>query len=366
MAENLQFKNENEIRDFFQSLEIPRDLVNRKLPEWTRLEKVATQLAGHGRIETLGWSQDGKLKLPLLGFSFGSQDPEAPVLGLYGGVHGLERIGAQVVLSLMNSFSEMIAWDPLLQEALKKIRLLFFPMVNPLGMLNRTRSNPNGVDLMRNAPIDAEENPTWLVGGHRHSSQLPWYRGTLGAPLEPEAQALIDFVQKESFRSKRVVTLDFHSGFGSTDQIWFPYAKTTRPFPHLAEFHSLKEAFEKIHPHHFYQIEPQAKHYTTHGDLWDYLYEIYREKHKTDGGVYIPLAVEMGSWLWVKKNPLQAFSALGAFNPIVPHRQKRILRRHHTLFDFMIRALVAPEFWLPEKTEQREKHLAKALDLWYR
>ena len=365
MSEVIQLKSENEARSFFQSLEIPRDALHRKLPEWNRLEKVTTQLAGHGNIEILGWSENSRDRLPLLGFSFGNQDPEAPVLGLYGGVHGLERIGAQVVLSLMSTFSEMLTWDQLLQEALKKIRIVFFPMVNPLGMMNRTRANPRGVDLMRNAPIDAEGTPTWLVGGHRHSNKLPWYRGEFGAALEAESKALIDFTQKESFGSKCVITLDFHSGFGSTDQIWFPYAKNTKPFPNLAEFHALIESYERTHPHHFYQIEPQSKHYTTHGDLWDYLCELYREKHKTDGGVFIPLAVEMGSWMWVKKNPLQAFSTLGAFNPMVPHRHKRILRRHHSLFDFMIRAMVAQKSWIPEKNDHREKHLTKALELWY-
>lgn len=316
-----------------------------------------------GRIEVLGWTRDDRFSLPLIAMSFGNPDPKAPVLGLYGGVHGLERIGSQVALSLMSSFSELILWDRLLQEALGRIRILFFPMVNPLGMLARTRSNPNGVDLMRNAPVDSVERPTWLVGGHRISPRLSWYRGSPDR-LEPEAQALVDFTREKCFESPRVVTLDFHSGFGTVDQIWFPYAKSTAPFRHLPELHALKEAFERTHPHHFYRIEPQAKHYTTHGDLWDYLYDLYLERH-AGREVFLPLAVEMGSWMWVKKNPLQIFSSLGPFNPIVPHRHKRILRRHNTLFDFLIRALIAHETWVPSHEEQRQKHLTRARELWY-
>ncbi|MFN7729428.1 MAG: DUF2817 domain-containing protein [Bdellovibrio sp.] len=358
-------QTEADVTALFHSIDLNPDKLERKFPEWLLLRKLAVDLVRSGRAQVLGTSSNGRAELPLLGFQFGNPDPKAPVLGLFGGVHGIERIGSQVVLSLMSSFSELIVWDRLLQEALSKMRIVFFPIVNPWGLYHQTRSNPRGVDLMRNAPIEALENPTWLVSGQRFSPRLPWYRGQPGH-LEPEAQALVDFVRAQSFASSRVIHLDFHSGFGTSDQIWFPFAKSTKPFPHLPEFHALKEAFEKTHPHHFYKIEPQAKNYTTHGDLWDFLYEdYYRQKGTGEGGIFLPLAVEMGSWMWVKKNPLQLFSTLGPYNPIVPHRKRRILRRHNTLFDFMIRALVSSEVWVPRLEEQRQKHLSQALDLWY-
>jgi hypothetical protein len=358
-------KSEAEVRALFDSIPIPKDLLDKKLPEWRQLERLSIELVRTGEVRVLGWADDGKYRLPLIGMSFGNRAPDAPVLALYGGVHGLERIGAQVVLSLIRSFAALALWDKLLQDALTKIRIVFFPIVNPLGMFHKTRANPAGVDLMRNAPIESDEAPTWLVGGHRLSPHLPWYRGLPDQPLQPEAQALIDFTMRECFQSPRVILLDFHSGFGTNDQIWFPYAKSRKPFPHLAELHSLKDAFERTHPHHFYKIEPQAKNYTTHGDLWDYLYDLYTQQDASKKGIFLPLAVEMGSWAWVRKNPLQMFSLLGAFNPMVPHRLKRILRRHMTLFDFMVRALVSPSVWVPSQPEQRDKHHERALDLWY-
>lgn len=361
-AKPLLLKKESEARELFSSIKVPRDLLERKLPEWKSLEKLAIELTTSGQVEVLDWASDGKYELPLMGFSFGSRDPQAPVLGIYGGVHGLERIGSQVVLAFMNSFAETLLWDKLLQQALSQIRIAFFPMVNPWGMYHVSRANPFGIDLMRNAPLDAEE-PTWLVGGQRISPRLPWYRGPEGSKMQTEAQALVDFTTAQLQNSSRVITLDFHSGFGIADQIWFPYAKTKTPFPHLAELHAFKEAFERTHPHHFYKIEPQAKNYTTHGDLWDYLYDQYLRKNKR--GVYLPMAIEMGSWLWVKKNPSQMFSALGPFNPMVPHRQKRILRRHNTLLDFTIRSLVSPDVWIPKHDEQRLKHQTRAQELWY-
>lgn len=313
-----------------------------------------------GEVSIVGHTDDSQYKLPLYAFEFGSKDPEAPVLGLFGGVHGLERIGAQVCLALLKSFSELLLWDSLTHEALKKVRVVAMPMINPLGMLHLRRSNPQGVDLMRNSPVIADEKATFLLGGHRISPWLPWYRGTRG--LEPENQAVINFCQKQFFKSKSVITIDFHSGFGVQDQLWFPYAKNTKPFPHLAELHALKEVMDRTYPHHFYRVEPQAKNYTTHGDLWDHIYDLYREKNP---GAYLPLALEMGSWLWVKKNPWQLFSTLGPFNPLKPHRQKRILRRHQTLFDFLLRSLVSSQTWATLNQEQHNKQETRALELWY-
>lgn len=302
--------------------------------------------------------------MPLIALSFGSRDPAAPTLGLIGGAHGLERIGTQVVLAFMSSFGEMILWDKLVQQALSQIRIVFMPILNPLGILDRRRANPNGVDLMRNSPYDSPE-ATFLLGGHRISPRLPWYRGTTVGELEPENQAMMNLMESQMFGSSRVITMDFHSGFGVKDQIWFPWAGAKTPFPNLAEIYALKEAFERTHPHHVYKIEPQSLNYVTHGDLWDHAYLKYRDLREGEGGVYLPLTMEMGSWAWVKKNPLQLMSALGPYNPMKPHRLKRILRRHNTLFDFMVRSLVSSEIWVPRLAEQREKYHARAIEEWY-
>ena len=73
----------------------------------------------------------------------------------------------------------------------------------------------------------------------------------------------------------------------------------------------------------------------------------------------------MGSWLWVKKNPRQLFSRRGIFNPLIEHRQQRVLRRHLALLDFVMRAAVSHRHWLPigdQRCALREAALAR----WYR
>ncbi|MNL36761.1 hypothetical protein D3C87_1588660 [compost metagenome] len=180
--------------------------------------------------------------------------------------------------------------------------------------------------------------------------------------MQIEAQALIDAVEKEIKHSRLAVTVDFHSGFGLQDRLWFPYAKSVKPYPDLPFMHAFKDLMDRTYPHHFYRVEPQAKNYTTHGDLWDYLYEGYQKNAK---GLYLPLCLEMGSWSWVKKHPAQIFSSEGPFNPIVGHRLKRTLRRHNTLMEFLLRATESHNAWTGLTEEKIKEHNQKAKELWY-
>ena len=74
---------------------------------------------------------------------------------------------------------------------------------------------------------------------------------------------------------------------------------------------------------------------------------------------------EMGSWLWVKKNPRQLFSRHGIFNPLINHRQQRVLRRHAVLLDFLARAADSHAHWQPTGAA-RDEHEAQAQALWYK
>lgn len=321
-------------------------------------------LSDRARVEVVATVRHEGLELPIHGIVIGTDDKAAPCLGVFGGVHGLERIGSDVVISWLQTISELMLWDETFQARLERSRLVFMPIVNPLGMLKRRRSNGHGVDLMRNAPIEAEEPPAFLLGGHRISNRLPWFRGGSGAgEMEVESKALCEFVAREVFPSRLALTVDVHSGFGQVDQFWFPYAKTRKPPPHIGEITALKRLFDRSYPNHFYRVEPQSLNYTTHGDLWDWLYD--RKQIEAPEGLYIPWTLELGSWIWLKKNPRQLFSALGAFNPLKPHRTRRILRRHLTLFDFLHRALLSPAMWTGLSDETRLRLQSRAKNLWY-
>ena len=290
--------------------------------------------------------------------SLGTRDPLAPAVGFFGGIHGLERIGTQVILHYMRALLFRLEWDELLHQQLQKVRLVFMPIVNPGGMFAFTRANPNGVDLMRNAPQRAESRVPFLAGGQTISAMLPWYCGRPGAPMEIESTALLQVVRAELAGRPFSLALDCHSGYGFADSIWFPYAKTRRLMPHLPEMFTLMTMLEQSMPHHGYSFEPQSNQYLLHGDLWDHAYDLAPASH-----VFLPMTLEMGSWLWIRKNPRQLFSRHGIFNPIKEHRVKRVLRRHADLLDFLTRAAFAAPRWLPA-TDRRAQLAQLATARW--
>jgi hypothetical protein len=108
-------------------------------------------------------------------------------------------------------------------------------------------------------------------------------------------------------------------------------------------------------------MEPQARTYTARGDLWDHLHDVLAAR---PGRVVLPLTLELGSWAWVRKNPRQLLSPLGSFNPIVPHRLRRTLRRHLPLFDRLL-AATASAAWARLDPHRRARHQAAALRRWY-
>ena len=332
------------------------------LPELDALERILDLGAAHLDVTVVHQvAAAGASALPVYTIGLGNPSPEVPAIGFFGGVHGLERIGAEVVIAFLHSTVMRLQWDATLHRQLESMRLVFMPIVNPGGMLLGTRANPGGVDLMRNAPIEATDQVPFLVGGQRISAELPWYRGKSGAPMEAENQALCSVVASELLTRPFSMALDCHSGFGVSDRLWFPYAHTRKPIAHLAEMQALKEVFLQTYSHHPYVFEPQSLQYLAHGDLWDYLYQ---RASTRASGVFLPLTLEMGSWLWVKKNPRQLFSRLGIFNPLIAHRLQRVLRRHQSLLDFLSRAACGHRLWLPDP-DARARHHAQALQDWY-
>jgi hypothetical protein len=336
--------------------------VDTQLPELTELQRLAAEAGPLASYRVACEVDCGERRFAVPVVAFGTRSPQRPAVGFFGGVHGLERIGAEVVLAYLRSLVTRLAWDELLHRQLETMRLVFMPLVNPGGLWRGTRANPNGVDLMRNAPVEALDPVPFLIGGQRLSASLPWYRGPPGAPMQAEAQALCRVVEEELLARPFSIAVDCHSGFGVRDRIWFPFAHTARPIEHLPEMQALAELFDRSLLHHRYLIEPQSRQYLAHGDLWDHL---YRRACADPARRFLPLTLEMGSWLWVKKNPRQLFSRHGIFNPLIEHRQQRVLRRHVQWLDCVARAACSHERWLP-RGAAREARREEGLARWYR
>jgi hypothetical protein len=340
------------------------DPLRKSLPE---LEAFESLLEGFpvGRVRTLATVRHGRQSLPVHAVLLGPDDTRLPTLLFVGGVHGLERVGTQVLLSYLRTLKAALSWDVVLCQMLTRMRLLFVPLLNPAGMALGLRSNARGIDLMRNAPVLAEHQGRWfeLYRGQRLTPFLPWYQGREGEGMEAESSALCRFVEQELFPSRCAVAVDVHSGFLAGDRIWFPYAGTRRPFAHTPEVMALTHLLGHTHEGHVYTVEPQSINYTTHGDLWDHLYDRFRLSSAP--GVFLPLTLELSSRLWYRKNPRQLMRRIGLFHPVKAHRLARVQRRHKTLFDFLTRAVISHEQWLPATEAHRSALSREAHERWF-
>lgn len=343
---------------------VPVEFLARKsFPEMAVLESLIEGFGPLARSRVVAEVTHKGKTYPLYSIAIGSKNPEAPTVGFFAGVHGLEKIGSEVVLAHMHSLLEFLRWDKNFTARFDDSRVVFMPILNPVGVVNRTRSNGNGIDLMRNSPLESEDPGGPIYRGHRLGPALPWFRGPEGIEMEVETKALIEVLEKEILPSKLALAVDVHSGFGARDRFWFPYSHTRRPFPYLPEAYALKNLFDQTYPHHIYAIEPMSRQYTIHGDPWDFVFENNRQRK--GHGLFIPFCLEMGSWSWLKKNPFNVFKKEGVFNPMLPHRRRRILRRHLPLFDFLHRAVRSPNSWLKQDESTRAGNQKKAMELWY-
>ncbi|MEI6334625.1 MAG: M14 family zinc carboxypeptidase [Methylococcaceae bacterium] len=333
-----------------------------KFPELEQLERIIERFGDKARTQVIETIRYKEHEFPIHCVTVGSTEPDAPVLAFFGGVHGLEKIGSEVILSYMETISQLLDWDEELIARLEKSRLVFVPLVNPVGVYLGTRCNGNGVDLMRNSPIEGV-GATKLYSGHNLTPHLPWYRGDI-LNMEKEALALCRVVDQHLFNSPLSIALDLHSGFGIKDRLWFPYASRKTPFAFIAETLALKELFDRCYPHHVYKIEPMCLEYVINGDLWDYLFDDFVQRFSAER-LFLPLTLEMGSWLWLRKNPSHLFSRHGLFHPLLPHRQHRVFRRHFLLFDFLHRNILYPKKWTPLAPQQKADYTKKAQEFWY-
>ena len=102
------------------------------LPELLALEKTIEQGAADLQVRVVREVRMASgLSFPVYSIGIGNPDPDIPAVGFFGGVHGLERIGAEVVMAFLQSIVMRLRWDTTLHQQLEHVRLVFMPIVNP-------------------------------------------------------------------------------------------------------------------------------------------------------------------------------------------------------------------------------------------
>lgn len=279
-------------------------------PEGFQLNQLCEEHGDKLEIEILEHIENSYYKTPMYAFYVGHKpDPKLPTIALFAGFHGIEWIGASVLMNFLDHILCSMDWDEGLKETLSKINLCGIPIVNPIGRIEGTRMNGRGIDLMRNSPVIAEK-ASFMIGGQNLSSHLPWYRGE---KLEKENLTVLKFLDDHVMPSPFKLTLDIHSGFVKTSKIWFPYA-SGRKLPEQEEgmINSIGKYLNKIFKYNMYMYEKQTITYSTNGDFWDYNMDRHCARSV---GIYLPYTLEISSYHWMIKDFLVTWNFEHVFNP---------------------------------------------------
>ncbi|GAA6134762.1 M14 family metallopeptidase [Oceaniserpentilla sp. 4NH20-0058] len=351
----------NGANGFHEFVQCHKGQLKTYVPEYLELDKIIVQNADVIQVEQLAHIPINNIHLPIPLLTIGSPETSQTTLLITASIHGVERIGTQALLAWLQSLLQRFRWDSLWRSQFEEeVALVIMPMVNPAGMYLNQRANGNGVDLNRHAPIEAEDPVPFLLGGQRISNRLPWYRGKKAGAVEIEFTVLESVIERFTQPNKPVLALDIHSGFGFRNQLWIPYAFRRQPISDVPLYMALKILWERNYPNHNYLFEPQSTAYLSHGDVWDY----FHRKCQMEGKLLMPLTLEMGSWNWIKKRPIQLLSFSGLFHPTVPHRHARVLRQHLGLMDFLLAATRNFEQWKPTGDQWFAMEQV-ALSMWY-
>ncbi|MET3130718.1 hypothetical protein AAKU55_000976 [Oxalobacteraceae bacterium GrIS 1.11] len=74
-------------------------MIENKLPELIVLERLIEQGRQHLEVRTMCMVSAGGRQLPVYALALGNPSLAVPAVGFFGGIHGLERIGTQVLLA---------------------------------------------------------------------------------------------------------------------------------------------------------------------------------------------------------------------------------------------------------------------------
>jgi len=188
-----------------------------------QLEAAVDAAAGRGgaRVErrVIGQSVEGRpLHAVTVAAPGRTPDRGRPLAVVQGGMHGIEVIGTELALHLL----DLLTADrpgPSAATLLDAGDVLVLPCVNPDGRRQSlasvaaagfrapaSRRNANGVDLNRNWPRPDGVRNHWLPLSGTGIGWLPWYRGPEPAS-EPETRAVMATLEER----RPAALLDLHS-----------------------------------------------------------------------------------------------------------------------------------------------------------
>ncbi len=198
------------------------------------------------RLDTIGRSVQNRILLAMKITDNAGVDEHEPRILWDATTHGNENIGTEVCLYLVRHLLLNYGVDPLITNLVNTREIWIIPIVNPDGMVARSRGNANGVDLNR------DYGYLWDTG---------W--GSPAPFSQPEILAIRNFTQRAPF----VIYTTYHSG---TEAAMWPWGYSTNA-PYDSIFMAfLCQRYSSYTGYPAFQICRGL--YETHGCSSDYAY----------------------------------------------------------------------------------------------
>jgi carboxypeptidase T len=256
-------------------------------------EKLAQAQQKHPDIATVETIGKSYLQRPIEVIRISSSDKDVPRVLFVGGIHGLEKVGVEMVIRLMDRLLEGHGTDQRITTMLEQRQVWLVPVLNPDGYATSRRKNARGVDLNRNFAVGFSS-----PGSASRWRLWPFYAGP--SPYsEPETRAIKDLTARVPFS----IALSFHS-FGGL--INFPYGHTRTPAKDNKLFRAISQEMRKRQPHEKYAARQLSWLYKPKGSLEDDLYE--------HGGT-LAFLIEMMRWFPRLMRPTVFWRRFSWFNP---------------------------------------------------
>lgn len=160
---------------------------------------IATTYPNICKLETIAVSPTGKFLIAMKITQNPTVENHRPRLEWDGTIHGNENIGTEICWYITRRLTEGYGSDPLITHLVNTREIWVVPCMNPEGLINRTRTNSNGVDLNRDFGY------AW---NQESGANVPW--------SQPEIQGFRNFLQRQPF----VITMTYHSGTRSVMWPW--------------------------------------------------------------------------------------------------------------------------------------------------
>jgi len=236
--------------------------------------------------------------------------PDRPHAVIQGGMHGVEVIGTELALALLDLLVD--ASTPEASALLDECDVTVVPCLNPDSRqaslrsvasprrLPTPRRNANGVDLNRNWPRPAGVTDHWLPISGTANPRLPWYRGP--SPIsEPESRAMLAVLDERP----PAAMIDLHS---SGQILVYPWTSKTEPPADEAGYWQMIDALRSRQQRWRYRAKQSREWYPIIGSLDDYAYDRF--------GTLL-LTVEIGRPAEaVRRDPRRAKGGFWWANPI--------------------------------------------------